>query len=209
MASNIYLIRQRINRLGQVRPREAPPLPSPSTLHSQPLFLSASAPVPTEATQLPPPRPAASPLPAASGPASCSLPRLPFLAARLLGLVDSPTSPPRRPDCLSLLPSEDVLLPAKPQPAEGAARLHQGPRVGECSPGGRGRESRGRGRSCSGPTGSLGEEEESSGSRGAARLALAPKSPPPPGLGGVDGEGTRGRGLGPRGAGTPRSALSH
>lgn len=29
MASNIYLVRQRISRLGQVRPREAPPLPCP------------------------------------------------------------------------------------------------------------------------------------------------------------------------------------
>lgn len=43
-----------------------------------------------------------------------------------------PSSAPR-PDSLPSFPSEDVRLPDQPQPAQGAARLHQDPGVGECS----------------------------------------------------------------------------
>lgn len=97
------------------------------------------------------------PAPRPPGSASRSRPRLPFLAGRLLCLVGPPPPPPRCPDCLSLLPSEDVLLPAQPQPAQGAARFHQSPRVGKCSPRQRGRELCFCFRSRSGPASALGE----------------------------------------------------
>uniref|UniRef100_A0ABI7XC30 Synaptophysin like 1 n=1 Tax=Felis catus TaxID=9685 RepID=A0ABI7XC30_FELCA len=61
MASNIYLVRQRISRLGQVGPGEAPPLPSPSPpLASRGRLSSVSASAPPPAAQPPPPRPVAS-----------------------------------------------------------------------------------------------------------------------------------------------------
>lgn len=85
MASNIYLVRQRISRLGQVRPREAPPLPSPcSPLASRHRPSSVPASEPRRAAQLPlprpaPPRPAASrahlPEPAPPGPLRGPAPR--------------------------------------------------------------------------------------------------------------------------------------
>ena len=106
-------------------PRVPPPPPSVSAL----AYASGSTAAP--------PRPA----PRTPGPASRIPPRLPFLAAAPLRLVGPPPPPPCSPDSLSFLPSEDVLLPAQPQPAQGAARLHQGPRVGEC-----GRHPRGGGR---------------------------------------------------------------
>lgn len=157
----------------RVRPR----LPCPP--------LSVSAPAPRQAAQPPPPRPAAS---------QARLPEpplLPFLTAVELCLVGPPPPPP---NTLSLLPSEDVLLPAQPQPAQGASRLHQSPRVGECSLRRRGWESRRRARSgsCS-PSGALCQETGSSGNGGAARPARAAKPPSPPGTG-LDGTGRAGRG---------------
>ena len=118
----------------------------------------------------------------------------PFLAAVEVCLVGPPPPPPRRPNTLSLLPSEDVLLPAQPQPSQGASRLHQSPRVGECSLRRRGWESRCRARSgsCS-PSGALCQETGSSGNWGAARPARAAKPPLPPGTG-PDGTGRAGRG---------------
>lgn len=129
------------------------PFPSPARFSLPGLPLSVSAPKPRRAAQPPPPRPSPRP----PGSASRSRPRLPFLAGRLLCLVGSPPPPPRCPDCLSLLPSEDVLLPAQPQPAQGAARFHQSPRVGKCSPRRRGRELCFCFRSRSGPASALGE----------------------------------------------------
>lgn len=136
MAPNIYLVRQRISRLGQVRPeaeppgpRPGPPLASPAALLSLCPRVSASC---STAAAPPPPRPTAARARLRARPARP--PRLPFLAAGLLGSRRSPPSPPRRPDSLSLLPSEDVRLPDQSQPSQGATRLHQGPRVGECSP---------------------------------------------------------------------------
>lgn len=157
----------------RVRPR----LPRPP--------LSVSAPALRQAAQPPPPRPAAS---------QARLPEpplLPFLAAVELCLVGPPPPPP---NTLSLLPSEDVLLPAQPQPAQGASRLHQSPRVGECSLRRRGWESRRRARSgsCS-PSGARCQETGSSGNWGAARPARAAKPPSPPGTG-LDGTGRAGRG---------------
>lgn len=130
------------------------------------------------------------PAPRPPGPASRSSPLLPFHAAGLHCLVGPPLPPPRCPDCLSLLPSEDVLLPAQPQPAQGAARLHQGPRVGECCPRRRGRESRRSAGSRSGPASALGEEAGSPGSGGAAGLARTPRLPLSRGR---DGTGRAGR----------------
>lgn len=135
MASNIYVVRQRISRLGQVRPGAAPPLPGPRPLARLPLRPSPAPPL--RLGEPPNRRPARRPLSA-----------LPRPGAGRVG------PPPPRPSALtlSLLPSEDVLLPAQPEPAQGAARLHQGPGVGECG----GEEARrGGGRRAAGPGGSL------------------------------------------------------
>ena len=172
-------------RYGSRRHRPFPARVRPRLL--RPPF-SVSAPAPRQAAQLPPPRPAAS---------QARLPEpplLPFLAAVEVCLVGPPPPPPRRPNTLSLLPSEDVLLPAQPQPSQGASRLHQSPRVGECSLRRRGWESRCRARSgsCS-PSGALCQETGSSGNWGAARPARAAKPPLPPGTG-PDGTGRAGRG---------------
>lgn len=116
-----------------------PPLPSPPP-----------AP-PSRSSPCPPPAPwprlnRRRPVPPHDRPALLrALPALPACPSSLPGLLGRRRSPPPPSPavflisffspsfCFPLLPpSENVLLPDQPQPAQGAARFHQGPRVGEC-----------------------------------------------------------------------------
>lgn len=146
MAPKAHGIRQPFGRQNQVRPGEEPALPSPVSVWAQ-LALSLSSartqPPPGSARRAGPSRPKAlHPHPAGPAlipPAPPSAPPLgpparpSALAAELLGSRRSPPPPRVLTLFFPSFPSEDVRLPDQPQPAQGAARLHQGPRVGECS----------------------------------------------------------------------------
>lgn len=173
-------------------PWPAPP-PSPPLNHRFTEHARAAAvlrPRPRARARLPGPPPR---------PASRSPPRLPFLAAWLL-VSSVPLLLLSAVLTLSLLPSEDVLLPAQPQPAQGAARLHQSPRIGECSPLRRGGESRLRARSCChySRASALGWEVAGAGRRpgipDAAPPGRTPKLPSSPGRDGKGRDCTHGEG---------------
>lgn len=101
MASNIYLFRQRISRFGQVRPREAPPLPFPSSFlasRAAPFRLRPKASA-SRSTAAAPPRGLPGPPPGAgpacpSSPAGCCVSSVPLLL-RPAVLIVFPSFPQR------------------------------------------------------------------------------------------------------------------
>lgn len=209
MASNIYLVRQRISRLGQVRPREAPPLPSPCPpLASRHRPSSVPASEPRRAAQLPLPRPAPprglpGPPPRArpAWPSSlpcCSVSSSPLLLLPAV-LTLSPSFPQRMSSFqLNINPLKEPLGFIKVLEWVSAARASEAwnrAAVTVTAPA----------PAPAGPAPSAGRPRAPGARAGAAGPPRAPRPPPPP----PGGSGTGGRGLGLRGAGTPRSASNH
>lgn len=203
MASNVYLFRQRISRLGQVRPWEAPPLLSPCSPLTSRGHPSLSPPqcCVSGSTASAPPRGLPGPPPEArpscpSTPPGCTVWSVP-LCLRPAVLIVSPSFPQRMSSFqLNLNPLKEPLGFIKVLEWVSAVRADEAgnrdaapaPVAARPAPSARRRGAKwGRGQARAGP-----------------EVAAFPGT----GRDAAGWEGTRGRGLGLRGAGTPPSLLN-